>query len=135
MKNPYKPGAGHMPPHLAGRKSETRDFLRLLDQEIILSNVVLTGLRGVGKTVLLETWKPIAIRKKWLWVGTDLSESTSVTEYTLVTRLLADLSVVTARIVVSQPVQSMRFINEEVKEERFGYEKLVEMYKSTPGLP
>src|SRR6266404_5557062 len=101
FKNPFKPGAGHMPPHLAGRGSETKDFQRLLEQETILRNIVLTGLRGVGKTVLLETWKPIAIQKKWLWVGTDLSESTSVSEETLVTRLLTDLSVVTAGIVIS----------------------------------
>src|SRR5438093_6315837 len=109
FKNPFKPGAGHMPPHLAGRGSETRDFLRLLEQETILRNVVLTGLRGVGKTVLLEDWKPRAIEKKWLWVGTDLSESTSVNEETLVTRLLTDLSVVTSGITLSHPMPSVGF--------------------------
>jgi len=109
FENPYRPGAGHMPPYLAGRGSETEEFKRLLEQQLILNNVVLTGLRGVGKTVLLEKWKPIAISKKWLWVGTDLSESTSVSEKTLVLRLLTDLSVVTSAIVLSQPVPSMDF--------------------------
>src|SRR5882757_6792656 len=100
--NPFKPGAGHMPPYLAGRSAETEAFKRLLKQESILSNVVLTGLRGVGKTVLLETWKPMAMKQKWLWVGTDLSESTSLSEETLVIRLLTDLSVVTSSLMVSK---------------------------------
>ena len=112
FQNPFKPGAGHMPPYLAGRGSETKDFLRLLEQRTILSNVVLTGLRGVGKTVLLEKWKPLAIERKWLWVGTDLSESTSVSEEMLVVRLLTDLSVVTFGVTLSHPVPSIGFGNE-----------------------
>jgi hypothetical protein len=48
FKNPYKPGAGHMPPHLAGRQREYAEFDRLLEQDEILENMVLTGLRGLG---------------------------------------------------------------------------------------
>src|ERR1700720_2362500 len=98
--NPFRPGAGHMPPYLAGRDREIKEFLSLLEQQIILKNLVLTGLRGVGKTVLLDTFKPLVIQKKWLWVGTDLSESASVSEDIVAQRLLADLSVVTAGVVV-----------------------------------
>ena len=47
--NPFRPGAGHQPPYLAGRQSEKTEFARLLEQEIILENMVLTGLRGVGE--------------------------------------------------------------------------------------
>ena len=101
-KNPFRPGAGHMPPYLAGRKKEEESFRKLLRQDVILSNLVLTGLRGVGKTVLLDTFKPIAISENWLWVGTDLSESTSVTEENIALRLITDLSVVTSSVVVSQ---------------------------------
>jgi hypothetical protein len=136
FENPYRPGSGHMPPHLAGRQREIKAFERLLRQKPILKNVLLTGLRGVGKTVLLERWKPVAITNKWLWAGTDLSESTSVSEDTLVTRLLADLSVVTSGIVLSEPVLAVGFVSSApVKKERIGYEKLVELYKLTPGLP
>ena len=28
--NPFRPGAGHMPPYLAGRQKEKEEFLRLL---------------------------------------------------------------------------------------------------------
>ena len=54
FQNPFRPGAGHMPPYLAGRQEEQKEFHRLLQQKTILDNLVLTGLRGVGKTVLLE---------------------------------------------------------------------------------
>ncbi len=78
ISNPFRPGAGHMPPYLAGRQAEQHEFAALLKQRPILKNLVLTGLRGVGKTVLLETFKPISVDDNWLWVGTDLSESASV---------------------------------------------------------
>ena len=49
---------------------------------------------------MLETLKPLAIQEGWLWVGTDLSESSSITEASLSTRLLTDLAVVTSSVVV-----------------------------------
>ena len=36
VKNPFRPGAGHMPPYLAGRQAETNEFLRLSRQDVIL---------------------------------------------------------------------------------------------------
>ena len=48
FENPFRPGAGHMPPYLAGREPERQEFERLLTQSTILENLVLTGLRGVG---------------------------------------------------------------------------------------
>src|SRR6266852_3227847 len=109
IENPFRPGAGHMPPYLAGRQHETREFLRLLVQTTIFENLVLTGLRGVGKTVLLETFKPVAVRNGWLWAGTDLSESTSISEENLATRVLTDLSVVTAGVVLTSEIAPQYF--------------------------
>ena len=103
--NPFRPGAGHTPPHLAGRKHEKNEFRKLLEQTTILENMVLTGLRGVGKTVLLESLKPLAIQQGWLWVGTDLSESTSVSEEKIIIRLCTDLSVVTSNIIIAKSEQ------------------------------
>jgi hypothetical protein len=91
-----------MPPYLAGREAAVREVLGYLDQDVILTNVVLTGLRGVGKTVLLETIKPHALGRQWQWVGTDLSESASISEENLATRLLADLAVVTESMPVAR---------------------------------
>ncbi len=134
--NPYRPGAGHMPPHLAGRHKETEEFLKLTSQTTILENMVLTGLRGVGKTVLLDTFKPLSIKNNWLWVGTDLSESASVSEENLAIRLLTDLSVVTSNVLISQEkISKIGFINtEEIIEKRLGFDFLTQLYQNTPGL-
>ena len=136
FKNPFRPGAGHTPPYLAGRVSETAEFRRLLTQDTILEHMVLTGLRGVGKTVLLDTFKPIAIEGGWRWVGTDLSESASVSEDRMALRLLTDLSVVTSSIVVGKEEwRQIGFVSRsETVEQRLGFEALVKEYEETPGL-
>jgi hypothetical protein len=87
-----------MPPYLAGRELESEAFKCLLVQNVILQNMILTGLRGLGKTVLLERFKPIAIHNGWLWAGTDLSEAASISEENLVTRILTDLAIATTPI-------------------------------------
>ncbi|MBF0532157.1 MAG: ATP-binding protein [Candidatus Omnitrophica bacterium] len=135
-KNPFKPGAGHSPPYLAGRSKETEEFLKLLQQETILGNVILTGLRGVGKTVLLEKFKNLAIENKWLWTGTDLSESASISEETMALRLMTDLSIVTSDFVIGhQILDKIGFnSNQELIEEKLSYQKLLEIYNSIPGL-
>ncbi|MEV6691349.1 ATP-binding protein [Micromonospora sp. NPDC051196] len=68
VRNPYAPGAGQRPPELAGRGRELDVF------DIVLERVargrperslMLTGLRGVGKTVLLNTLRSQAINRLW----------------------------------------------------------------------
>lgn len=134
--NPFRPGAGHMPPYLAGRDTEIQEFRRLLRQAVVMENLVLTGLRGVGKTVLMDTLKPIAIKEGWLWVGTDLSESASLSEANIATRLLADLSVITSSLTIgSEPVREMGFSAQKGQVEiKLDYENLTWLYDSTPGL-
>jgi hypothetical protein len=136
FKNPFRPGAGHMPPYLAGRDPEIKEFDRLLGQDVILENLVLTGLRGVGKTVLLETFKPQAIQAGWLWVGTDLSESSSVTEETLAVRLLADLSVVTAQLIVHEEELGSFVLRKqpEMVRQTLDYGMMEAIFRETPGL-
>lgn len=68
VRNPFAPGAGQRPPELAGRERELQAF------EVVLERVargrperslVLTGLRGVGKTVLLGELRSMAVRRGW----------------------------------------------------------------------
>ena len=136
FENPFRPGAGHMPPHLAGRGSETQEFRHLLRQHTILENPILTGLRGVGKTVLLDTFKPLAMQDGWYWIGTDLSESASISEERLAIRLMTDLAVVTSSIVVStHHVTGMGFRPTESEHQvMLSYETMLELYRRTPGL-
>jgi hypothetical protein len=56
VRNPYVPGAGNPPPELAGRGALLQDATVALDRIKIRNaaqGLILTGLRGVGKTVLL----------------------------------------------------------------------------------
>ncbi len=125
-----------MPPYLAGREPELQYFNKLLTQTTILENLVLTGLRGVGKTVLLETFRPIAIRSGWLWLGADLSEAASVTEDKLALRLLTDLSVITASVTLNERTKQVSgFTGESIRESTvLDFNTLTAMYNGTPGL-
>jgi hypothetical protein len=134
FKNPFRPGAGHIPPHLAGREKEIKEFIELLDQDVILKNVILTGLRGVGKTVLLEKLKPMAIEAGWLWTGTDLSESTSITEDHMTTRLVTDLSVLTSAMVLKKRPEIGFSPAPEKVSETLNFQALKNLYDSSPGL-
>jgi hypothetical protein len=133
--NPYRPGAGHMPTYLAGREHEKNEFRRLLGQTTVMENLVITGLRGVGKTVLLESLKPIAIGMKWLWVGTDLSEAAALSELNIVTRMLTDLAVVTSSISIggiSSPPTG--FVPGDTVKNTLNFQLLMGVYNHTPGL-
>jgi hypothetical protein len=135
FKNPYRPGAGHMPPHLAGRQREYAEFDRLLGQDEILENMTLTGLRGVGKTVLMETFKPRAMQRGWLWATADLSESASISERALAQRILADLALITASVTVEAPSNPAGFaVPSEPRRVPLSHEILVSVYNDTPGL-
>ncbi len=126
-----------MPPHLAGRQREYAEFDRLMEQDEILENLVLTGLRGVGKTVLLETFKPRAMRHGWLWATADLSESASISETALAQRILADLALITSSITVEeqQPSNPAGFaVSDEPRRVPLSHEVLASVYNSTPGL-
>jgi Cdc6-like AAA superfamily ATPase len=55
--NPFAPGAGSQPPELAGRSElleRARIALRRTKNRLQAKSLILTGLRGVGKTVLLN---------------------------------------------------------------------------------
>jgi hypothetical protein len=137
FKNPYRPGAGHMPPYLAGRESEYAEFDRLLQQDEILENLVLTGLRGVGKTVLLETFKPRALREGGLWASADLSESASISETALAERLLADLALIASSATIANPSRGKEvgFAPPSGPEAiPLSHDVLVAVYQQTPGL-
>ncbi len=68
VRNPYAPGAGQRPPELAGRDDQLQAFDILLERVSRgrpERSIVLTGLRGVGKTVLLNAMRSAAVRRNW----------------------------------------------------------------------
>ena len=63
IKNPFSPGAGSPPPELAGRAPLLEQARILLGRVLIgkpEKSLMLTGLRGVGKTVLLNEVRRMA---------------------------------------------------------------------------
>jgi hypothetical protein len=68
VRNPYAPGAGQRPPELAGRDRELTAFEVTLERVAAgrpERSMVLSGLRGVGKTVLLNALRGQAVSRAW----------------------------------------------------------------------
>ncbi len=68
VQNPYAPGAGQRPPELAGRDEQLEQFgvvLERIARGRPERSLILTGLRGVGKTVLLNAMRSSAVRAGW----------------------------------------------------------------------
>lgn len=134
--NPFRPGAGHAPLYLAGRSAEVDAFDRMIEQQPVMRNVIITGLRGVGKTVLLDSLKPRAQQTGWLWTGTDLTESASLTEEKICRRLITDLSVILKPILVKR-VETLPFgFAKDIRnsDEPVDFDDLWNIFESTPGL-
>ena len=64
VRNPYSPGAGTPPPELAGR-NDLREQVRIALERVrtgrSTKSVLMVGLRGVGKTVLLDRLRDDAV--------------------------------------------------------------------------
>lgn len=101
-----------------------------------MQNMVLSGLRGIGKTVLLESFRPLAQKKGWLWAGTDCSESASVDEATMAIRIITDIALITSNIPISEKLK--KGIGFEPVQTRIvtylDFPFLVSLYEKTPGL-
>jgi hypothetical protein len=68
VRNPYAPGAGQRPPELAGRDRQLAQFEVTLERVAAgrpERSMVLSGLRGVGKTVLLNALRGQAVQRAW----------------------------------------------------------------------
>lgn len=96
--NPYTPGAGRRPAVLAGRDGDIESFAGTIDK---LSSgghdrsIIYTGLRGVGKTVLLMEFDMLANDAGW--ATTDVHEVGSTADFralftTMALRLLRSMS-------------------------------------------
>jgi hypothetical protein len=72
--SPYKPGMGLEPPYLGDRQAQLERFREFLVDQTP-HNVVVTGLRGVGKTVLLQRYRSEALEAGWLVADREFSEA------------------------------------------------------------
>jgi hypothetical protein len=77
IKNPYAPGAGSPPPELVGRDpvlKQGRILLGRIRQKRPEKSMLLTGLRGVGKTVLLNEIERMAKGEGYRTIFIEASE-------------------------------------------------------------
>ena len=134
--NPFRPGNGQRPLYLAGRTHEHDQFSKMVREDAVAQNAILTGLRGTGKTVLLEELKPIAQTQKWLWAGNDLSKSASLTEDRFARRLVVDLSALLGPL-VTQRVETPKIgfaKSPEFTERPMSFDDLWKIYAVNPRI-
>ena len=77
IKNPFAPGAGSPPPELVGRDpilAQARVLLGRVKQRKSEKSILLTGLRGVGKTVLLNEIERIAKSEEYRTIQIEAHE-------------------------------------------------------------
>ena len=81
ITNPYAPGAGTPPPELAGR-DELREAIRIASERVRAGrpakSALLVGLRGVGKTVLLDRMRDDAERNGFETLRIEAPEGRSL---------------------------------------------------------
>lgn len=76
--NPYTPNAGARPPALEGRDAELEAFDILLERMrrgYTEQSMLITGLRGVGKTVLLTEFQGHATNGGWISVDAEITKN------------------------------------------------------------
>jgi hypothetical protein len=77
VANPYTPNAGATPPVVVGRDDQQRSFdllLARLEKGRTEQSMIITGLRGVGKTVLLSEFRKKATARKWATIDIEVSK-------------------------------------------------------------
>ena len=82
VRNPYSPGAGTRPPALVGREREI-EAMDISLQRLLLGrdgrSQMLTGLRGVGKTVLLNEFEQLADARGYFHEHIEVSDDGDLT--------------------------------------------------------
>lgn len=86
VKNPFAPGAGNRPPELAGRQAILNDARVAIDRALVGKpgrSQMFLGLRGVGKTVLLNAVEMMAEERGHLTSSIEAPENKSLGELLL----------------------------------------------------
>lgn len=81
LTNPYTPGAGTRPPALTGRDDQLAHFellLGRLERGKPERSMLISGLRGVGKTVLLTTFQDLALDRGWFPAFSEIRHDTEL---------------------------------------------------------
>jgi AAA ATPase domain len=110
IENPYTPNAGSRPPELAGRSGELEQFRVLvgrLKRGATEQSMIIRGLRGVGKTVLLNAFEDRAESEGFLTFYHELTPESS-----LVGEIARDVESALSRLKLG--VRALRAVREAV---------------------
>lgn len=103
--SPYRPGMGLDPPYLGDREPQLHRFRGFLAEPNVPHNIVVTGLRGVGKTVLLNHYSTEAVQAGWLVAEREFSD-VDAAPAAFAQLLLADLFDLVRRLSLSRRVRA-----------------------------
>jgi len=99
MDNPYTAGAGDPPGFMAGRSAETDYFALALSKLTVgrsAKGLIISGMRGVGKTVLLNSFEEAALisEPRWFTAQVEVSRNTRLADIMsrVCRKLLLDMS-------------------------------------------
>jgi AAA ATPase domain len=105
-RSPYRPGMGTDPPYLGDREPQLQRFREYLAEPGVPHNMLVTGLRGVGKTVLLNHYRDEAEHAGWLVVDREWAEA-DAEPLAFARLLLADLQHLARRLSLSERVRGV----------------------------
>lgn len=77
LTNPYTPNAGAEPEAIVGRDDQLQSFdllLARIETGRTEQSMIITGLRGVGKTVLLGQFRSKALERGWVVIEVEVSK-------------------------------------------------------------
>ena len=135
--NPYAPGAGVFPPELAGRNAILNDAHIAIQRNksgMLARSFMFVGLRGIGKTVLLNKIQEIADKEgaitDFIEVGADSKLSTVIVA-TLHTALLK-LDIIKGAS--EQVKRGLRVLGSFIKVVKVKYDDIEVSLESEPGV-
>ncbi|MBI2756565.1 MAG: ATP-binding protein [Chloroflexi bacterium] len=106
IRSPYRPGMGLDPPYLGDREEQLARFRDFLTEPEAAHNILVTGLRGVGKTVLLNYYSDEAESAGWLVADREWSQNDASPD--LFRQLvLEDLVRLTLKLSVAERVRTL----------------------------
>ncbi len=134
MRSPFTPGVGIDPAFLAGREDVIEGYRRrLADGSAIGKNVIVSGLRGVGKTVLLKRLASEAALAGWVPVTRELTRRSN-RESELVHGLLAEVALRLKGVTISRQQTKIGLggVSDKVIEE-INLDHLMSVFEKHPG--
>jgi AAA ATPase domain len=137
--SPYRPGMGLDPPYLGDREEQIQRFRDFIEEPEAGHNLLVTGLRGVGKTVLLKHYTDAAESAGWIVADREWNQNDG--EPPIFRQLLLeDLARLAMKLSATERVKSAaqrlaRSLRDVISGVRVRYEGVEVGYEPREGTP